>query len=155
MRRTKVVVLLLVSLLSGCSATRDGASTRVDPSAPARFKFAIADQPERNEFSVRLVSEDDRDLCLPVEEWPNARGQLSAGADRARVRLSSGEVRPMVSGVSMYCPGGCGTVRIKAGSALAGVVTYDVFGLWNPAEASAEKILEMEVAPSVCGAPGS
>ena len=120
MRRIRVVVLFLVSLLFGCSATRDESSTRVDAGAPARFTLAIADHPERNEFSVRIVSEDDRDLCLPVDDWPDSRGRLTEGADIARVRLSSGEVRPMVSGISTYCPGGCGTVRIKAGSVLAG-----------------------------------
>ena len=155
MRRAKILELSLVPLLFGCSATHDETSIRVHAGAPARFTLAIADHPERNEFSVRIVSEDDRDLCLPVDDWPDSRGRLTAGADIARVRLSSGEVRPMVSGISTYCPGGCGTVRIKAGSVLAGVVSYDVFGLWNAPESSAEKTLEMEVAPFVCGASAS
>jgi hypothetical protein len=150
MSKTLWVGHCLLGLLAGCSAIKHGAIPAVDSNMPARFTFEVKDSPDRKEFILRVVSEDDRDLCLPIEEWPNKTGQLSAGVDRAQVRLSTGELRQMLSGISMYCPGGCGTVRIGARSVLASAVSYDVFGLWQEAEISDRKILEMEVVPSVC-----
>jgi len=150
MNEGRVIAFCVILLLAGCSSIGRGAVPIVDLDDPARFSFTVRDSRESREFIVEIVSQDDRDLCLPVEEWPNKLGQLSAGVDRAQVRFSSGELRSMVSGISMYCPGGCGSVRIRARSALAAAVSYDVFGLWLDSEISDRKMLEMELSPSVC-----
>ena len=151
MNRIGYFYVAAVVFACGCSggSHRDSMiGTEILPGSA--YRLEIRDMPESRRFELSLSSLTSSSICISVEEWPNARGELSDGSQRAAVVLSTGEVRAAKDYNFGYCPGGCGQLAVSGYQTLTGYITYDAIALQSLSEESAPKELRFSVTPVRC-----
>jgi len=143
MRIAVCLLLLATIVLPACSRQ---AAIRWAPSSA--YKLSIADNPAAHRFDVRLGSSTSDDLCISVQSWPTSP-KLPLGFDGAIVKAGA-EEHQLVGTGSMYCPGGCGHIRIAPGGSVDGSIPYDAFEDPKSIEVDSHRQLIFSVHPTVC-----
>lgn len=114
------------------------------------YELHVRDAPAIRRFELSLSSLTPSTLCLSVEAWPNARGELSDGSQRAVVVLDNGDIREAKDYNFGYCPGGCGMLAVSGYQSLSGQIAYDAIAFRETGEESAPKQLRFSVSPERC-----
>ena len=135
--------IILLLTLSACTSVRPRPTTD-------RYQLDVQDNPAELRFDIVLKSNDDRFLCVNVEDWPDSNGSLMVDNAELSLRVDGELRRARGKLMSMYCPGGCGELRIAPRGELRGFISYAVFD--DPpriASASSRELVFNEM-PSYC-----
>lgn len=144
MRMRAAVACLLGGMAAAC------ASTIEPPAPPDAYRLEIRDNPAAHRFDLVLQSYDDRALCLPVDDWPTGTGMLRVEGNDVHVETAAGRLPARSAFSSLYCPGGCGVIRIAPGDALEGFFAYDAFGDAGRLAGDASRRLRFSGSPYRC-----
>jgi len=138
-----MVLIALAFALSSCSP-------KVIRPTEDRFHLLVAPNDARNRFDITFSSEDQRPLCIPVENWPDSSGRFTVENSDVSLQIDADIILSRSPLMSTYCPGGCGYHRIESMEELRGFVAYDAFG--DPAQIAAapQKRLDFDVFPIYC-----
>lgn len=131
----------------GCTKPLSGPVRFVD--APQDYEVKVTPMDTESRFAVELISHSSRDLCMGIDDWPNALGQISGGPERAKV-FADGRAFPAADTNFGYCVGKTCTLRIKPRQTLRGVIGYKEFGEPREIAALNGKRLEYHVRPFIC-----
>jgi hypothetical protein len=141
-----MALFLLVAVCSACASN----GTPTSDQTPPKFSLSVSDKTLERQFNLVFHSDDERNLCFPVEQWPSSAGSLDSGSQRAV--LVSGEHRmPAFDDNFGYCPGGCGFIRVRPGEELRGRITYSQFGDPKLIAAFGTRTLSFSLYPKICG----
>ena len=136
---------LVAGLMIGCTN-----AWTIVPVSPDELTLEIVDEPDRLQFSILLTSSASKEICLSREGWPSRGGHTSYGTE-ARLVIDNGKRTIAAREVDFgYCPGGCGTFRLKEGETLEGHILYESFGDVDSIRASEDRRLEFKVTPYYC-----
>ena len=135
-----VAMAVLVVTTVACAST----STSLSPDA---YRLEIRDNPAARRFDVVLYSRHDRALCVSSDSWPLSIGTLRAENTGVYLETPSGILPLQGQFVSVYCPGGCGEVRVEPGATLSGFFAYSAFGDADRIAADASRRLHYALAP--------
>lgn len=148
-------ILLWVCFLAASCLWLDlswAASDERIASLPPRYHLDIKDRPGEKRFLMTLRSLDDRSLCIPVEKWPNRRGQVHFASTWVKLE-SSGRAYPARDENFGYCiekDGGPCLIRIEARAEIKGFIRYAEFGDPATIAALSERQLHFPVTAWVC-----
>jgi hypothetical protein len=137
--RIGTVVMLAIAMASCASVPA--------PLAPDAYRLEIVDNPAERRFDVVLRSHHDRALCMSSDNWPLSIGTLRAENTGVYLATASGILPLQGQFVSVYCPGGCGEVRVEPGATLSGFFAYRAFGDADRIAADPSRQLHYALAP--------
>jgi hypothetical protein len=137
---------VLVIAMASCASVRA-------PLAPDAYQLDIRDNPAERRFDVVLQSRHDRALCVSSDSWPLSPGTLRAENTGVYLETAAGILPLQGQFVSVYCPGGCGEVRVEPGATLSGFFAYSAFGDADRIAADASRQLHYALAPQACRRP--
>lgn len=112
------------------------------------FKFLYTFDAPRDRVKVEL-SAPSEELCLPVEQWPSARGTVDQGARRAAIVTATSRIEAS-SDRFADCSGGCGYLKVQPAKPLIGFVSLDQFVGLDKGELNSGATLVYELKPFVC-----
>jgi len=141
-KRTGMAAMLVIAMASCASVSV--------PLAPDAFRLEIRDNPSELRFDVELQSYHDRALCVSSNNWPLSGGTLRAENTGVYLETAAGILPLQGPFVSVYCPGGCGEVRVEAGATMSGFFAYSAFGDADRIAADPSRQLHYALAPQAC-----
>lgn len=141
-RRTGMAVMLVIAMASCASVPA--------PLAPDAYRLEILDNPAEHRFDVVLRSHHDRALCVYRDDWPTSKGTLFV--ENPEVYLDTASARlPLKSPFSsVYCPGGCGYMRVEPRGELSGFFAYGAFEAADRIASDTSRRLHFRVSPRAC-----
>ena len=122
------------------------------PAWEGKFRLQVTDEPANLRFSLVLVSEDRRDLCLEHGAWPDRDGKIETGGDGLFSVLTERET------LKLHAPrlyADCWDspecfIHIKPGESLKAFILYSEFGDPDMIRSRGKRVLKSEVVPSIC-----
>ena len=135
-------IFAVIAVCSLCAA--------IDPETPwgLRYRIEIKDLPRQKRFEVRLISLDDRKLCLRPDRWPNRFGQLDARIMSA-VLQTEDRAYPLLDHRFQFWSGS-EVIVVEPGRELTGFVNYAEFGDPSKIAKLPQRRLNFIVAPFLC-----
>lgn len=114
------------------------------------FKFTYTFDASHDRVVVELTASPE-ELCLPVEQWPSARGTVDQGARRVAIVTGTSRIEA-ASDRFADCAGGCGYLKVQPGKPLIGFVSLEQFVGLDKSDLDNSATLTYELKPFVCEA---
>lgn len=111
-----------------------------------KFHIKTENVPQRSEFLVTLVSDDVRNICVSLEQWPRSDGTLHGPAGRAKLVFDDSSLSSANHNFG-HCNQGLCAFVIEPGHQLKGSVSYSNFGDPEAIKQMGEMQLVFEVSP--------
>lgn len=141
-KRSGMAAMLIIAMASCASLPA--------PLAPDAYRLEIRDNPSEHRFDVVLQSQHDRALCVNPDDWPNSKGMLFVENPQVYLDTSSARLPLKSSFSSVYCPGGCGYVRVEPRGKLSSFFAYSAFDDADRIASETSRRLHFFVSPTLC-----
>src|ERR1044071_1945958 len=95
-----------------------------------KFRLVVTDEPEKLRFSLILVSEDQRDICVDQSAWPDRDGKIETGGDGLFSIVTERETFKLHE-PRLYADCWDGPecfIHVRPGDLLRGFILYSEFG---------------------------
>jgi hypothetical protein len=121
----KRVLLAAWPLLLPACAASDRGSLRF--ASGTDYEVRIVDNQEARRFDLELLSHSSKYLCLGKGQWPDAKGRVEDGSERATLPTNIGDLSAADANFGFCVGERCG-IRLGPGRSLRGFIGYDQFG---------------------------
>jgi hypothetical protein len=121
-----------------------------EQTACPQFRLEVTDNPKLKRFDLKLLSLDDRTLCISIGDWPNEAGEIQGASQWVSIESAGKTYHAHDPTVIADCFIGDCAMRVKPHGTLSGFIPYSAFGKAEMIAALPIKHLQYEVKPFAC-----